>query len=128
MPSFLRNTGLALLLSTGFATGHLAAEEQGWAPAEPETVTLEDLEQGQLQAFASAYHGVITIVKEYEEKFAEVGDDANQASALQQEVNEQLIQVIDDQENLSIQDYNVIITSMGNDPELYAAIRELMPD
>ena len=126
MPSVLFKLGLVVLLAIGASFAHVAhAEGEDWG-AEPETVSVDDLDDAKIEAFAGVYQEIINIATEYEEKFVEAGDDPQEAARLQQEANEAMVQVIESEENISIEEYNVIVVSMRSDEELQNAVHEHM--
>lgn len=116
---------LSLVAVLAFAAGlvSLQADEEQWGN-QPQTVSVDDLEDGKIETFAAVYQEIIVIITEYEAKFAEAGDDAQQAANLQNEANQAMVEVIENEENLTIEEYNLIVTSMRTDEELHAAVQE----
>ncbi|MFW5829847.1 MAG: DUF4168 domain-containing protein [Planctomycetota bacterium] len=124
--SRLTRFGLAAMLvaGVGLATG-LNAQEQGAAPNQPQTVTLDELSESKVKAAAKAYQAVIDISQKYEQKFADVGDDVEKARNLQEEATDKMITAIK-QADLTIEEYNTIIPSMRSDDDLRQAIQQHM--
>lgn len=125
MPSILLKLSLvAILALVGSLTAQQIQANEGEWGAEQQSVSVDDLDEGKIETFASVYGKIIEIAVEYEAKFAEAGDDAQQAAALQQQANEAMVAVIESEENLTIEEYNLIVTSMRSDEELFNAVQE----
>ena len=126
MPSLLFKLGLIALLAIGASCISVVhAQDEGWG-GEPETVSVDDLDDAKIQAFARVYQEIIEISTTYEGRFAEAGDDPQEAARLQQEANQAMVEVIENEDNISIEEYNVIVVSMRTDDELRDAVHDHM--
>lgn len=124
MPSVLFKIGLiAVLLVAASLTQSVHAEGEEWG-AQPQAVSVDDLSEAKIVAFAGVYQEIIRIATEFESKFAEAGDDPQKAAQLQHQANQAMVEVIENEDLISIEEYNAIVTSMRTDEELQNAIHE----
>lgn len=126
MSSLISKLGLIAILTCFVGALHLHADDEAWEQAEPATVSVEELEDGKLEAFATAYQDIINVATEYEQKFVDAGDDPQEAARLQQEANAAMVDIIENQDDLTIEEYNLIVTSMRSDEELQNAVHDLL--
>ena len=109
----------AVCLSAGIAfaphaIAQSAAPQPQPAPPAAETMEVSD---DQLQSFAVAFVEVERLKQEYIQRLQEAASETEQQE-LQAEAGEKMLQAVEQTEGISANEYNQIIQSAQNDPEL----------
>lgn len=119
----IRIAAVAIVLAA-FAPIPLAAQEGAAPPPQQEApqVTLEDLGEHKVEAFASAYLDILDTATAYQDKLTATQDDLAESRRVQEEMRAEMVQAIKDEENLTLQEYNTIIAAMNSDQSIRQAV------
>lgn len=106
----------AALVST-LALGPTAcwAQDGGHTQQNGDQLAAEDVGPEKAEAFARVFVGIREKVDEYQPKITAVADDQQKSEQLRSELQSEMVQVIESEEEISIQDYNTIIAAMRQD-------------
>ncbi len=77
----------------------------------------QDTSDAKLEAVASSYLDVMDIQQEYGPKI-EAAETAEEARAVQQEASEKIVQAIEDRENVTVDEYNQIMSEIQENEQL----------
>lgn len=118
---FLRSTALVVLLALCMAPAALAQNQQ------PQQAPDVDVDDEEIERIAQVYVEIEEVRQSYQPQFQET-EDPEEAQALQQELQQEINQVIEDTEGLTVERYDTVIQAAQADDELYnkliAAIEE----
>ena len=87
------------------------------AVAASQSESAAEMSEEKLKAVASAYIKVFEIQKTYGPQI-ETAQSPEEANQLQQAANEKMVEVIENEENVTLDEYNDVISEIGNDEEL----------
>ena len=76
-----------------------------------------EMSEEKLKAVANAYIKVFEIQKTYGPQI-ETAQTPEEANQLQQAANQKMVEVIENEENVTLDEYNDVISEIGNDEEL----------
>lgn len=132
-----KSVSLALALGLAvspFALASASAQETMPAPAEqppaaaplPDMAPAPEVDDAKLQSFVTAFLQVNEVGQEYQPQLeAAAGDEAEQAR-LQEEASAQMVQVVENSDGITVEEYSAILTSAQSDPDLAGQINELI--
>ena len=80
-------------------------------------VAAAEMSDEKLKAVASAYIKVFEVQQTYAPRI-ETAETPEEANRLQQAANQEMMDVIENEENVTVEDYNDVITALRDDEEL----------
>jgi hypothetical protein len=115
---------IALLLMSGLihAVPFAVHAEEGL----PTQASQQKVSEEDLKTFADAYTEVTQIYNDYENRITQ-SKEPDQATALQQEANQKMNQVVKEK-GLSIEDYNAIYRTIENDPVIQQQFTQILTE
>lgn len=99
------------------STPGLAQQQQQTAPA------AVDVSESVLKQFAEASTAITEIQQDYSQRLQNA-DDPEQANALQQEANDEMISAVEET-GLDVESFNAIAMAVRNDPELQQQLQQI---